>query len=97
MDDESSAVFADYANADPALPLDKFGSSDVMHVLPAVGAVMCTFVIEADHRLVVPHVYERQIRPIAYLDLCSRGWQPGVDKDQAQPRFLRRLRGCTAL
>ena len=82
MQDESSAVFSDDSDVDPTPPVYQLGPPDVMDVLDANLAVVRAFVIEADHRLVVTHIDECLIGPVADPDLGPRRWQPVVNEDQ---------------
>ena len=49
-------MFSDYVNVDPAPAVDQFGSTNVVHISTAVGLVVLTVIVKADHRLVIAHV-----------------------------------------
>ena len=86
-----ATVFLDYADVDPALAIDQVHPADVVDVLASILAMVCAFVVEADHRLVVTHIDECFAKSVADPDLCSRSRQTSVDQDQAQARLLGRL------
>ncbi len=71
IQDESPAVLGNHANVDPPLTIYQFGTSDVVYILTANLAVVCALVVEPDPRLVVTHVDEGVICPVAHRDLRS--------------------------
>ena len=52
-------------------------------------------VVEADHRLVPPHVEERVVDAVRDVDLSAGSWKSLVDDEQSQRRLLRGL--CAAV
>ena len=81
-------MFGDHPNVEPAFTFDELCSTDVVDVLAALLAVVYAFVIEADLRLVVPHVDECFIFAVAEPDLRARASEPAIDQDESQPRLL---------
>jgi hypothetical protein len=78
-------MFGDDTKINPTLAVDEIASANVVDVLPPLGAVMRSLVVQPDLRLVVAHVDERSRGPVGHLDLGSRRWQTVIDENEAQP------------
>lgn len=82
-------MFSDYVNVDPAFAVDQFGSTNVVHISTAVGLVLLTVIVKANHRLVIAHIEKRLAYPVGDSDLGTWWRQPVVNQDQSYSRFLR--------
>jgi hypothetical protein len=72
VDDEGTAVFGDDVQVEPALAAHQLVAPDVMDESRATRLMKLAVVIEADHRLVPPHVEERVVGAVGDVDLGAR-------------------------
>lgn len=71
---------------------ERLVAPDVVDESGATGLMELAVVVEADHRLVPPHVEERVVGAVVDVDLGARPWKSLVDDEQSQRRLLRGLR-----
>jgi hypothetical protein len=86
-DDLSGSVSGRNSNDDPSEALEIFQSSDVPDVLPAIGAMLFTVVLDGDFKVWPTHVEIRSCLAEFVMDwnLCLRSWQTRLHQDDAQP------------